>query len=192
MLDLVPATLASAPRAEQSNVLQIMESDERNGVNLNVGKPSFDPYPLPVEVQEKIISSMTTDGEWPDEETLKGLTSCTLVHPELYPAALNILYDRVQISGKEQYKLFKDTLNKNKHIARRVRSLSVCDVIPEDRIAAIFLHICPKLPELKQLFMVFGTPDEDGLTLRIPPGGNLATLRQFPSLAHDPWFTPKP
>ncbi|KAJ3477998.1 hypothetical protein NLI96_g10069 [Meripilus lineatus] len=188
MLDLVPGPLASGSRAEQGNILHIMESDERNGAN--VGKSSFGPDSLrvPVEVQEKIISSMTTDGEWHDEDTLKGLTNCTLIHRQLYPAALNALYDRVQISGKEQYRLFKDTLNKNKHLARRVQSLSVSDVTPEERtLATTVLHTSPKLSELKQLFLAFGTPDKDGITLPIRPSFP-ATLRQFSSLAHVYFF----
>lgn len=127
-----------------------------------------------------IIHSLSPEGEWPDAATL---ATCARTCKDWNQTAVKLLYNRIDISRREDYLLLEGVLRSNESLSSRVNILSVQDLTSIKRISTTVLHTPQRLAELRQLF-IFDTHWEDTKDSNTFPyrPSFLATLRQFRSL----------
>ncbi|KAJ3477434.1 hypothetical protein NLI96_g10465 [Meripilus lineatus] len=111
-------------------------------------------FRFPLEVEEIVVRSLCSDGEWVDAATL---ARCALVCRSWYQVVVKILYTCVQVFGRKSYKLLERTLKENPSIGLKMHTLCIHDVTPAERASLGALHTLPRMTHLqiKKLF-IFG------------------------------------
>ncbi|KAJ3479704.1 hypothetical protein NLI96_g8874 [Meripilus lineatus] len=136
-----------------------MDDFQSDPKHITAGLP-MDPSPpdfvflFPLEIQEMIIYSLyPNDGEWADTATLK---SCALVCRNWRRVVPQVLYTRVQVFGRKNYKLLEMNLKKDPSIGRHMHTLCIHDVTPAERASLGALHTLPRITHLqiKELFII--------------------------------------